>query len=202
MEPNLEGFLSEHDPARLIALTAPHWLFALPITPCGLRLSDEAIRVAVGLRLGLNISEPHTCPCGADVCARGTYGHSCKESSGRSTRHHQVNDLIWRYLRRSDIPATKEPTGFLRGDGKRPDGLTLVPWKSGRCIIWDATVVNTFASSYVASTSSTPGTAAEAAARRKLSKYSKISQTHFHSGCFGNHWTYQRRRSTLLVRTR
>ena len=39
----------------------------------------------------------------------------------------------------------------------------------------------------------------EAAAMRKLSKYSTISQTHFHPGCFVNHETYQRRRSTLHV---
>ena len=75
-------------------------------------------------------------------------------------------------------PATKETTGLLRGDGKRPDGLTLVPWQSGQCLTWDTTVVDTFASSYVASTSSTPGAAAEAAATRKLSKYSTSRQIH------------------------
>ena len=77
-----KGSLGELDQARLIALKDSHssdWLFALPITSCGLRLSDEAIWVAVGLRLGLNICEPHTCPCAADVCARGTHGLSCKK---------------------------------------------------------------------------------------------------------------------------
>ena len=75
-------------------------------------------------------------------------------------------------------PATKEPKGLLRRDDKRPDDLTLVPRQSGRCLTWDAAVVDIFASSYVASTSSTPGAAAEAAATRKLSIYSTISQTH------------------------
>ena len=85
-------------------------------------MADEAIRVAVGLRLGL-ICEP----CGANVDARGLHGLACKSSAGSSTRHQQLNDLIWRVLKRADIPSTKEPTGLLRGDGKRPDGLTLVP---------------------------------------------------------------------------
>ena len=109
------------------ALHSSDWLYALPITACGLRLSDEAIRVAVGLRLGLNISEPHPCPCGAMVTSRGTHGLSCKRSSGCSTRHQQINDAIWRALKCADVPSTKEPAGLLRGDEKRPDGLTLVP---------------------------------------------------------------------------
>ena len=45
-----------------------------------------------------------------------------------------LNDIIWRALMRADMPATKEPAGLVRGDGKRPDGLTLVPWQSGRCM--------------------------------------------------------------------
>ena len=75
-----EGASSEMDKARLLASKAPHssnWLYALPITACGLRLSDEAIRVAVGLRLGLNICKPHPCPYGATVTSRGTHGLSC-----------------------------------------------------------------------------------------------------------------------------
>src|SRR6218665_3616062 len=47
-----------HDPyyrARLNASIAPHtsdWLHALPLTTFNLKLSDEAVRVAVGLRVG------------------------------------------------------------------------------------------------------------------------------------------------------
>jgi len=40
----------------LLAATAPHsrdWLLALPICSCGLRLDDEAVRVAVGIRLAI-----------------------------------------------------------------------------------------------------------------------------------------------------
>ena len=41
--------------ARLLAAKAAHsgdWLHAAPISSCGLRLNNEAVRVAVGLRLG------------------------------------------------------------------------------------------------------------------------------------------------------
>ena len=71
----------------------------------------------------------------------------------------------------------EEATGLLRGDGKRQDGLSLVPWQGGRCLTQDATVVDTFTSSYISFTSFTP--AAEATATRKMYKYSSISQTHF-----------------------
>ena len=56
---------------------APHasdWLFALPIAACGLRLDDEAVRVAVSLRLGVKICEPHECRCGSMVKANGPMG--------------------------------------------------------------------------------------------------------------------------------
>ena len=115
--------------ARLLAVSAPHsgaWLHALPITSCGLRLDNESIRIAVGLRLGVNLCEPHTCPCGAQVNASGTHGLSCKRSKGKMPRHQQINDLIWRALLRANIPAIKEPAGLLRSDGKRPDGLTQI----------------------------------------------------------------------------
>ena len=52
--------------ARLLAVTSPHsgdWLNALPLSSCRPRLDDRAVQIAVGLRLGANICEPHQCPC-------------------------------------------------------------------------------------------------------------------------------------------
>lgn len=31
-----------------------------------------------------------------------------------------------------NVPSTFEPPGVCRDDGKKPDGLTLVPWSHGR----------------------------------------------------------------------
>ena len=78
-----------------------------------------------------------------------------------------ISYIIWRALKRADIPSTKEPTGLLRGGGKRPDGLTLVPWQAGKCLTWDATVVDTLASFYVTVTAARVGGVADAAAERK-----------------------------------
>jgi len=169
------------DKARFFAVSAPHsgdWLNALPITVCGLRLDNESIRIAVGLRLGCKLCEPHQCPCGAKVDALGSHGLSCRQSTGRSARHFQLNDTIWRALQRADIPSVKEPLGLIRTDGKHPDGLTLIPWKGGKSLTWDATVTDTVAESYLSNTSIEAGAAAEAAADRKEAKYAQIISSH------------------------
>ena len=81
-------------------------------------------------------------------------------------------------MKRADVPSTKEPAGLLKGDGKRPDGLTVMPWQSGRSLTWDVTVVDTLTSSYTSKTSVTPCGAAEAAATRNRTKYAEIIQSH------------------------
>jgi len=68
--------------ARFLAAAAPHsrdWLLALPVTSCGLWLTDEAVRVAVALRLGCSVSVAHTCRCGSLVDTLGIHGSVCKQ---------------------------------------------------------------------------------------------------------------------------
>ena len=106
------------------------------------------------------------------------HGLACRRSAGRITRHHNLNDLVWRALGRANIPAVKEPVGLLRSDGKRPDGLTQIPWQARKCLTWDVTVTDTLAESYLLATSSSAGAAAECAADRKESKYQSLALTH------------------------
>jgi hypothetical protein len=47
------------------------------------------------------------------------------------------------------VNSTLEPNGLSRDDAKRPDGMTLVPWIKGRPLVWDVTVVDILADSYV-----------------------------------------------------
>ena len=70
--------------ARLLASSAREsgvWLNVLPISSLGLRMDDDTIRVAVGLRLGAPLCRPHTCcHCGSEVDALATHGLSCRQS--------------------------------------------------------------------------------------------------------------------------
>ena len=192
--------------ARLLAASAPHsgdWLHALPISSCSLRLDDDAVRVAVGLRLGSVLCMQHVCPCGATVDCRGTHGLSCKISAGRTPRHAYLNDIIHRALVRAGVSAVKEPAGLSRTDGKRPDGVTLVPWQAGRSAAWDVTVIDTLATSYLASTSVTPGSAAEIAAARKEDKVHQFGHyTHVRAYCAGNDGPNQRKVTRVSTRPR
>jgi len=65
----------------------------------------------------------------------------------------------------------KEPSGLFCSDGKRPDGLTLIPWQRGLSLTWDVTVATTLVDSYISASASSAGATAEMAASRKQAKY-------------------------------
>lgn len=60
---------------------------AKPITACGLRLEDNALRIAKGINLGINVCKPHTCFRGVLVDARKAHALSC-------TPTHQIIPFI------------------------------------------------------------------------------------------------------------
>ena len=155
------------------------WLNALPVSSLGLRMDNNTVRVAVGLRLGSPLCRPHTCHhCGVQVDGTATHGLSCKWSEGHHQRHAAVNDIIHRALSAAHLPSRLEPTGLSRSDGKRPDGVTLVPRRSGRLLVWDATCPDTFAPSHLPSATREAGTVAALAERNKQEKYAAFNQHH------------------------
>ena len=140
-----------------------------------MKLDDEAVRVAIGLRLGLELCVSYQCHCGAQVDSFGRHAFVCKKAAGRSIRHHALNELVARALSAAVIPNTKELQGLCRSEGKRPDGLILVQWQSGRSLVWDVTVVCPLADSYVASAARKARSVAELAATKKEDKYSGLA---------------------------
>ena len=145
------SFAEPSQKARFLASLAPHsedWLLALPIANCGLRLDDE-LSSACRCRHASRLCVPHSCPCGEQADAQGLHATVCKKAPGRIARHQVLNDIIWRSMGSAGITATKEPSGLVREDGKRPDGLTLIPWQCGKSLAWDVTVVSTLAQFYV-----------------------------------------------------
>jgi hypothetical protein len=145
-------FNSPRDLARFKALQCREsgsWLHAIPSPNIGTLLDNTSFQVCIGLRLGCNFCTPHICKCNAKVDEIGTHGLSCFKSSGRFSRHTEINSIINRSLTSIHVNSTLEPNGLSRDDGKRPDGMTLVPWIKGQPVVWDVTVVDTLADSYV-----------------------------------------------------
>ena len=69
------------------------------------------------------------------------------------------------------MPSTLEPVGLNRGDGKRPDGLTIFPFSQGKSLCWDATCINTFGERSINDSAIEVGHAAAKAETAKRSKY-------------------------------
>ena len=81
-------------------------------------------------------------------------------------------------MQRVKIPAIKEPPGLLRSGNKRPDDVTLIPWKQGKCLAWVVTMPDTYAQSQLPTTATNVGHAADKSAVSKTQKYQSILQTH------------------------
>ena len=96
----------------------------------------------------------------------------------RIPRHNGLNILIKHALAACNIPAVLDPQGLSRLDSKRPDGLTIVPWEKGRSLVWDVTVWDTFAPTYLPLSSSASGLVADRAADKKRSIHRDLASSH------------------------
>jgi hypothetical protein len=87
-------FNSPRDLARLKALQCREsgsWLHAIPSPNIGTLLDNTSFQVCIGLRLGCNLCTPHIWKC-------SIHGLSCSKSSGRFSRHTEINCIINRSL--------------------------------------------------------------------------------------------------------
>ena len=138
-------------------------------------MDDTTIKIAIGLRLGSSLCHPHICRhCGTEVNHLATHGLSCKHSEGRHMRQAAVNDLIYR-VTSVQIRSRLE---LYRADGKRPNGITIVPWRNGKFLLWDATCPDTYALSYRGHATSSAGAVAVRAEEMKISKYIELSSSY------------------------
>ena len=86
-----------------------------------------------------------------------------------------VNDIVHCVIFAAHLSSRLEPTGLSRSDNKRPDRVTLVPWRSGRLLVWDATCPDTFAPSHLPSATREAGAVA-ALAERSKQVYAALNQ--------------------------
>ena len=117
----------------------------------------------------------HTCHCGKIVERVGLHGLSCTKSAGHFSRHATLSSLLKQTLGSLDLPSMLEPRGLYRTDGKRPDGVTMIPWEMGKQLVWDITVVDALVPSRLnqGSLCNLETTATEAEAR-KIEKYREL----------------------------
>ena len=170
---------NQYTRARLLSAAVAEsgaWLRALPSANIGTLLDSETLRVSIALRVGAAVCSPHRCRCDSLADSQGYHSLTCRFSAGRHPRHTALNDVIRRALQSASIPALLEPSGLGRGDGKRPDGMTIYPFSSGMPLVWDATCVNTYADSNLASAAVAAGEAARNAEVRKRHKYADLAQ--------------------------
>ena len=162
--------------ARFSTVKALHngiWLNALPIILCGLRMEEDAFASLSASAWVPVCSNPiNAYVVGLTWLIREAIMTqlSCKNCAGRTLRHNYLNDLICHAQLQAGPPSIKKPAGLLRTDSEWLDSLTNVPWQAGKSIVWNVTVTDTLADSYLASTSMTAAAAAEFAATRKESQ--------------------------------
>ena len=79
-----------------------------------------------------------------------------------------------RSLDSTKILSHLEPSGLYRSDG-----ASIVPWKEGRVLVWDATCPDTLAPSYLSIATAEAGAVAREAEHRKQVKYSHLEDSHY-----------------------
>ena len=160
--------------ACFFAASQPHtgaWLTALPASSLGNLLSNDCLRYAVALRTGSNVYQNFTCRCDEEVDKFGLHPLSCVKSGGRYPCHCALNDIVFRALNVADFNSILEPSGIDFYASKRPDGVTVFPYKEGKYLTWNVTCTDTFSASASLNSAVSPGSSARNAEILKIGKY-------------------------------
>ena len=152
----MESASNAQSRAWLLAATSKEvgtWLNSFQSSSLCLQMYNDTVCTAVGLRLGSYLCRPHPCShCGVEVEDLGTHDLCCWKCDGHHHSHAAVNDLLHRAQSAAKIKCHLESSGLYRSDGKRPDGVSVVPWKDGKLLVWNVTCPDTFVPSYCACT--------------------------------------------------
>ena len=76
------------------------------------------------------------------------------------------------------MPSFLESPGLDRGDGSRPDSITVFPCSGGRSLFWDCTCVDTFAGVHLNRSAMEASKAANSTEERKRRKYAALAEAH------------------------
>ena len=137
------------------------------------------MRITVDLHLGTPLCSPHQCASYGDhVDFSGNHGLHCRRSNGHLPRHSALNDLVKRSLSSVEVPSIMEPPGLFRSDGRRVDGVSVIPWQAGHPLAWDVTCRDTFTPAYKSLPASGAGSVANTAEHRKIQLYQGLEPTH------------------------
>ena len=138
------------------------------------RLDGPAFECAIRFRLGLPVAAAARCTCGEELDPLGSHALVCSRGSGKHIRHRIINEFVRETFVSAGVPVVLEPPGLSRSDGKRPDGVTILPFFNGRALSWDATCWNPLARSNATAAQKKSGAVAELAETQKKAKYSAL----------------------------
>ena len=121
----------------------------------------------MALRTDSNVCQNFTCRCGEEVDEFGLDPLSCVKSGGRYPRHCASNNIVFRALNVASFNSILEPSGLDFDASKRPDGVTVFPYKEEKSLTWDVTCTDTFPAS------ASLNSAGSSARNAKISKIGK-----------------------------
>ena len=128
------------------------------------RLDGPAFECAVRLRQGQPAATSSHCACGEELDPLGiaranlqTWRRQANSSSHYQRIRARRLRVSWAWQWSSNLP------GLSRDDGRRPDGVTVLPFSDGRALAWDATCWNPLAPSHAAAALKKNGAVAEIA---------------------------------------